>query len=185
MTASVGGEAKDKEKETTPVEDAKPGVGQWVTIVISDWTIWPKQKLMFVALVMEWCAMCVLGVCGRPGVHGPGDPRDWRLWPHHQVLGGAHRSLHPHAAAPRQPGEPNLQQNPVSNIYSGFALDKGTGDADVFCSRWTVWQSPVTAACWPREATSTSGCSTSPLATSTPWSTTAASARTWWRSGSR
>ena len=31
MTASVGGEAKDKEKETTPVEDAKPGVGQWVT----------------------------------------------------------------------------------------------------------------------------------------------------------
>ena len=27
MTASVGGEAKDKEKETTPVEDAKPGVG--------------------------------------------------------------------------------------------------------------------------------------------------------------
>ena len=140
---------------------------------------------MFVALVMEWCAMCVLGVCGRPGVHGPGDPRDWRLWPHHQVLGGAHRSLHPHAAAPRQPGEPNLQQNPVSNIYSGFALDKGTGDADVFCSRWTVWQSPVTAACWPREATSTSGCSTSPLATSTPWSTTAASARTWWRSGSR
>ena len=30
MTASVGGEAKDKEKETTPVEDAKPGVGQWV-----------------------------------------------------------------------------------------------------------------------------------------------------------
>ena len=33
MTASVGGEAKDKEKETTPVEDAKPGVGhhrhQW------------------------------------------------------------------------------------------------------------------------------------------------------------
>lgn len=39
MTASVGGEAKDKEKETTPVEDAKPGVGQWVTIITSDGTI--------------------------------------------------------------------------------------------------------------------------------------------------
>ena len=49
MTASVGGEAKDRDKETTPVEDAKPG---------------GVSELMFRSV-----SILIVMTLARPGVH--------------------------------------------------------------------------------------------------------------------